>query len=109
MMLMAETRPSSRGGVTDCRKVVVEITHRIGPTPSRKKLTAASYGEGTKVVIAITAAATKPVTGPSPITVPNAKSFTTRVAASAPTTIPTPYIARVVPTPAADNPSRRTA
>ena len=40
MMLMAETRPSSDGGVTDWRKVVVEITHRIGPTPSRKKLNA---------------------------------------------------------------------
>ena len=33
MMLMAETRPSSDGGVTDWRSVVVEITHRIGPTP----------------------------------------------------------------------------
>src|SRR4051795_6785037 len=72
MMLMAETRPSSDGGVTDCRNVVVEITHRIGPTPSRKKLKPASSGVGTIVVSAITAAATKPVTGPSPITVPKA-------------------------------------
>ena len=61
MMLMAETRPSSEGGVTDCRSVVVEITHRIGPTPSRKKLRPASHGVGTIVVSAITAAATKPV------------------------------------------------
>ena len=45
-MLMAETRPSSDGGVTDCRSVVVEITHRIGPTPSRKKLRPASQGVG---------------------------------------------------------------
>ena len=36
-MLIAETRPSRLGGVTDCRNVVVEITHRIGPAPSRKK------------------------------------------------------------------------
>ena len=45
MMLIAETRPSSRGGVTDCRNVVVEITHRIGPAPSRKKLRPASQGD----------------------------------------------------------------
>src|SRR5712672_3217337 len=98
MMLMAETRPSSDGGVTDWRKVVVEITHRIGPTPSRKKLTPASTGVGTIVVAAMMTAATKPVTGPSPITVPNASRFITRVATSAPTTMPTPYIASVVPT-----------
>ena len=41
---MAETRPSSRGGVTDWRSVVVEITQRIGPAPSRKKLNPASHG-----------------------------------------------------------------
>ena len=109
MMLMAETRPSSDGGVTDWRKVVVEITHRIGPTPSRKKLKPASNGVGTIVVSAITAAATKPVTGPSPITVPKARRFITRVASSAPTTMPTPYIASVVPTPVADRPRWRTA
>ena len=63
MMLIAETRPSSDGGVTDCRNVVVEITHRIGPTPSRKKLRPASHGEGTSTVSAITTAATNPVTG----------------------------------------------
>ena len=45
MMLIAETRPSRRGGVTDWRSVVVLITQRIGPTPSRKKLSAASSGE----------------------------------------------------------------
>ena len=104
MMLIAETRPSSRGGVTDWRKVVVEITHRIGPTPSRKKLNPASHGDGMKVVSAITPAATKPVTGPSPITVPNDIRCITRVAKSAPTTMPTPYIASVVPTPVADSP-----
>ena len=47
MMLMAETRPSRDGGVTDCRNVVVEITQRIGPAPSRKKPKAASSGVGT--------------------------------------------------------------
>src|SRR6476659_2579124 len=109
MMLMAETRPSSDGGVTDWRKVVVEITHRIGPTPSRKKLNPANNGVGTIVVSAITAAATNPVTGPSPITVPTANRFITRVATSAPTTMPTPYIASVVPTPVADRPRWRTA
>src|SRR5438105_2154814 len=70
MMLMAETLPSSDGGVTDWRKVVVEITHRIGPTPSRKKLKAASSGVGTIVVSAITAitdnAAAKPKAGAAP-------------------------------------------
>src|SRR6202158_2204102 len=98
MMLMAETLPSNRGGVTDCRKVVVEITHRIGPTPSRKKLGPANNGVAATVVSAITPAATKPVTGPSPITVPNGSHRITRVAESAPTTMPTPYIASVVPT-----------
>src|ERR1700724_404435 len=104
MMLIAETRPNSRGGVTDCLKVVVEITHRIGPTPSRKKLRPASHGLGMKVVDAITAAPARPVTGPSPITVPNGNRRITRVANSAPTTMPTPYIASVAPTPAADSP-----
>src|ERR1700732_4055733 len=109
MMLIAETRPSSRGGVTDWRSVVVLITHRIGPTPSRKKLRPASAGEGMSVVSAITAAATKPVTGPSAITVPNASHRIARVARSAPTTMPTPYIASVAPTPVADRPRWRTA
>ena len=104
MMLIADTRPSRLGGVTDCRSVVVLITHRIGPTPSRKKLNPANSGVGTRVVSAITAAATKPVTGPSPITVPKARRRITRVANSAPTTMPTPYIASVVPTPVADSP-----
>ena len=66
-MLIAETRPSRRGGVTDWRSVVVLITHRIGPAPSRKKPRPASNGVGKTVVSAITAEATKPVTGPSPI------------------------------------------
>src|SRR5437016_13125307 len=109
MILMAETRPSSDGGVTDCRSVVVEITHRIGPTPSRKKLKPASHGIGRIVVSDITAAATNPVTGPSPITIPKASRFITRVAASAPTTMPTPYIPSVTPTPVADSPRWRTA
>ena len=73
MMLIAETRPNRPGGVTDCRKVVVEITHRIGPAPSRKKPNPASAGDGMNVVSAITAAATKPVTGPRPTTVPKAR------------------------------------
>src|SRR5260370_16144527 len=104
MMLIAETRQSRLGGVTDCRKVVVEITHRMGPTPSRKKLRPASSGVAITVVSAITAAATKPVTGPRPITVPNGSRRITRVANSAPTTLPTPYIASVVPTPVAGSP-----
>src|ERR1700694_5023712 len=104
MMLVADTRPNSRGGVTDCRKVVVEITHRIGPAPSRKKLKPANAGLGTTVVSAITPAATKPVTGPSPITVPNGNRRIIRVARSAPTNIPTPYIESVAPTPLADSP-----
>ena len=61
------------------------------------------------VVSASTVAATNPVTGPSPITVPKASRRITRVASSAPTTMPTPYIASVMPTPAADSPRRRTA
>src|SRR6478609_7413575 len=109
MMLIADTRPSSRGGVTDWRSVVVEITHRIGPTPSRKKLRPASHGEGTSTVSATTTAATKPVTGPRPTTVPNAIHFITRVANSAPITMPTPYIVSTVPTPAAVSPRWRTA
>ncbi len=109
MMLIAETRPSSEGGVTDWRSVVVEITHRIGPTPSRKKPRPASSGVANQVVSAITSEATRPVTGPSPITVPNASRFITRVANSAPTTMPTPYIASVVPTPVALSPRWRTA
>ena len=106
---MAETRPSSRGGVTDCRKVAVLITHRIGPTPSRKKPRPASRGLGMMVVNAITTAATKPVTGPNAMTVPNCNRRITRVASSAPTTMPTPYIARIVPMPDAERPNCRTA
>src|SRR6478735_1497000 len=103
-MLIADTRPSRLGGVTDWRSVVVLITHRIGPAPSRKKPRPASSGVGKIVVSAITPEATKPVTGPSPITVPNGSQRMTRVADSAPTTMPTPYIAMVVPTPPADRP-----
>ena len=66
-------------------------------------------GVGAMVVSAITTAATKPVTGPSPITVPKASRFITRVAASAPTTMPTPYMPSVTPTPVADSPRWRTA
>src|ERR1700753_3533191 len=109
MMLIAETRPSRLGGVTDCRKVVVEITHRIGPAPSRKKPSPAKAGLGIQVVKASTAAAANPVTGPSPPTPPNGGRRITRVADSAPATMPTPYIASVVPTPVADRPRRRTA
>src|SRR6516164_1014054 len=82
-MLMADTRPSSRGGVTDWRSVVVEITHRIGPAPSRKKLKPASRGEGKRVVAAMITDATRPVTGPRPITVPKARLRITRVASRA--------------------------
>src|SRR5436853_7867466 len=109
MMLMADTRPNSLGGVTDWRNVVVLITQRIGPTPSRKKLKPASHGVGTIVVSAITTAATKPGTGPSPITVPKARRFITRVAESAPATMPTPYIPSRTPTPVADRPRWPTA
>src|SRR5258708_33727513 len=107
-MLIADTRPSSRGGVTDCRNVVVEITHRIGPTPSRKKLKPASGATGTMVVSAITAAATKPATGPSPLTVPKGSRRITRVASKAPTTLPTPHIPTVAPAPAAASDRRPT-
>src|SRR5258705_9415812 len=105
-MWIADPRPSSRGGVTACRNVVVLITHRIGPAPSRKRLRAASHGVGIHVVnaIIVIVAATKPVTGPSPITVPKAGRRITRVAESAPATMPAPYIASVVPTPVADSP-----
>src|ERR1700682_6009505 len=109
MMLIAETHPNARGGVTDCRNVVVLIAHRIGPTPSRKKLKPASSGDAITVVSAITAAATKPVTGPSAITMPNGRRPITRVARRAPTTMPTPYLASVVPAPDADSPGRRNA
>ena len=61
------------------------------------------------MVKAMTTAATKPVTGPSPITVPNCRRCITRVATSAPTTMPTPYIASTVPMPDAERPKRRTA
>ena len=106
---MADTRPNSRGGVTDCRKVAVEITHRIGPTPSRKKPAPASNGLGMMVVEATTTAATNPVTGPKAITVPNGNRRITRVASNAPTTMPTPYIPNIVPMPEAETPNRRTA
>src|SRR3954465_2256218 len=109
MMLIADTRPSSRGGVTDWRKVVVLITHRIGPAPSRKKLKPANAGLGSNVVSAIMLAATNPVTGPSPITTPNGRRLMTRAAGNAPRTTPTPYIASVVPARLAERPSRRTA
>ena len=105
----ATVRVVSRGGVTACRSVVVLITHRIGPTPSRKKPRPARAALGTMLVSASTMAATSPVTGPSAITVPNGSHRIIRVAASAPTTMPTPYIDSVVPTPVADNPRRRTA
>src|SRR5476649_2030803 len=54
MMLIAETRPSRCGGVTDWRKVVVLITQMIGPAPSRKKLRPARIGVWITVVSAIT-------------------------------------------------------
>ena len=108
-MLIAETRPSKRGGVTDWRSVVVLITQRIGPAPNRKKLSPARSGVWTTVVSAMIPAATKPVTGPRPITVPNGSQRITRVASRAPNTIPIPYMPSTRPTPAADRPSERTA
>jgi len=42
------------------------------------------------------------VTGPSPITTPNARRRMTRVATSAPTIIPAPYMPSTMPTPDAD-------
>ena len=36
VMPIAETRPSSSGGVTVWRSVAVLMTHTIGPTPIRK-------------------------------------------------------------------------
>src|SRR5581483_11397890 len=109
MMLIAETRPSRRGGVTDWRSVVVLITHRIGPAPSRKKLRPARIGVAITVVIAITPAETRPAIGPRPITTPNEIDRMTRVANNAPTTMPTTYMPRTMPTPDADRPRWCTA
>src|SRR5712691_3948405 len=105
-MLIAETRPSSARGVTVWRSVAVLITHTIGPAPTRKKLSAASTGDGVQIVVNITRAAAKPAMGPSAITRPNGSTRMRRGDASAPTIMPTPYAASVAPTADADSPRR---
>lgn len=89
-MLMADTRPSRCEGVTVCRRVVVLITHKMGPTPIRKKLSAARPNDGAQIVSTITSAARSPVTGPTAMTTPNGSAPSTRPASSAPSTMPTP-------------------
>ncbi len=89
-MLMADTRPSRCDGVTVCRRVVVLITQRMGPTPIRKKLSAARPNDGAQMVSSITTAATSPVTGPIATTAPNGSAPSTRPASSAPSTMPMP-------------------
>ena len=67
-MLIADTRPSSARGVTVWRSVAVLMTHTMGPAPIRKKLDAASHGDGVQMVSSISSAATRPAIGPSTIT-----------------------------------------
>jgi len=57
----------------------------------------------TFMVEPITIALIAPATPVKSALVPKASVFITRVAASAPTTMPTPYIASVVPTPVAES------
>ncbi len=87
---MAETRPSSAGGVTVWRSVVVLITHRIGPAPMRKKLAPASSADGSQIVSTIRRAAVRPASGPMAMTVPNGSARLMRPASSAPATMPRP-------------------
>ena len=89
-MLIADTRPRSRSGVTIWRSVVVLIVHMIGPTPIRKKLSPASAGVGIQSVDIMTRAAASPAMGPITITMQNGSARIAWPASSAPTTIPTP-------------------
>src|SRR5919109_744700 len=108
-MLIAETRPSSEGGVTLWRSVAVAITQTIGPAPMKKKLRAASGADGVQIVATMNSAATNPATGPSAITRPNDSDRMIRGAPSAPPIMPTPYVASVTPTADADSPRCSTA
>ena len=74
-MTIAETRPSIAPGVTVCRRVVVLITQRIGPTPIRKKLDAASGKVGIQIVKTMTSAATSPISGQATLTPEQAQQF----------------------------------
>jgi hypothetical protein len=67
---VADTRPSRCNGVAVCRSEIVLITHRMGPTPIRKKPSAASRNKGAQMVRTITSAATSPATGPIATTTP---------------------------------------
>src|SRR5690349_18142548 len=69
--ITAETRPSISPGVTACRSVVVLIVQSKGPAPIKKKLRAASPGDGTQIVSTITSAEASPASGPITTTLPN--------------------------------------
>ena len=102
---IADTRPSRCAGVTACRSVPVAMTQIAGPAPIRKKLKAASQAEGTQSVRSIATAEASPHSGPIATSAPNETRFATRVAASAPATMPMPSAASVAPTLPADSPS----
>ncbi len=106
---IADTRPSMAPGVTVWRNVVEVITQIIGPTPNRKKATAANTPLGNASVATIVSAASTEITGPSWIARPNGSRATTRDVSSAPTIMPTPYAPSVMPTSPAVSPSFRTA
>src|ERR1700744_5898702 len=91
------------------RKVVEPTTQRIGPTPSRKKLSIANQNDGTASVATITREASSPQKGPIVNTRPNLSRCAIDGAASAPHTMPTPYAPSVTPTADAVSPSRCTA
>ena len=94
-------------------KPLARVTERVSGTKTVGEIGSRSrsglYGSEGYSASAITAEATKPVTGPRPMTVPNGRRRMIRVAASAPTTMPTPYIASVTPTPLGDRPRWRKA
>ena len=104
MMLIADTRPSRSGGVTVCRSVVVLMTHRIGPAPSRKKPRPASSGVGTQIVESHQDGAGKPRERPDGDDGAESQPAHDPGASSAPTTMPTPNIPSVTPTPEAERP-----
>src|SRR3954451_25309367 len=98
-----DTRPSISPGVTACRSVVVLIVQSSGPAPIKKKLSAASPGDGIQIVSTITSAEASPASGPITTTLPNGNNREMRGASSAATTIPIPNVPSVTPTPEADS------